>query len=220
MAASLSDIITYFTLGISIVSLILVILAFERLSRVSKESAPSIQTTTAKTEEDNLVEVSAIVSEFGQRLRRFEESLIDQKVKLEIVDLRMGRASAVPAREAITIPNLGGYEKRRQPFAEEIVERRSAPLLELHSESSNSMPAPESAERKKLASSELEALRLVFEGHGKATAKEIQQQIGRTREHTARMMNSLYHEGLVERDSTARPFAYSITEKGRGLLSA
>ena len=72
---------------------------------------------------------------------------------------------------------------------------------------------------KKLGVTEIEALRLVFEGRGKISAREIQQRIGRTREHTARMMNSLYHDGLVERDVTARPFSYSITEKGRELLN-
>ena len=69
-------------------------------------------------------------------------------------------------------------------------------------------------------STEREALRLVFEGRGKTTAKDIQQKIGRTREHTARMMNSLFQEGLVERDVTVRPFAYSITQKGRDLLNS
>ena len=72
---------------------------------------------------------------------------------------------------------------------------------------------------KKLGTTEVEALRLVFEGRGKVSAKEIQQRIGRTREHTARMMNALYHDGLVSRDVTARPFSYSITEKGRDVLN-
>src|SRR5579872_4301888 len=109
MAVSLSDIITYFTLGISIVSLILVILALKRQSRITKEPETVIQTANAKSEDDNLLEVSAIVSEFSQRLRRLEESLVDQKVKLEIMDLRIGRGSsspvaAVSSRGAITIP--------------------------------------------------------------------------------------------------------------------
>ncbi len=72
---------------------------------------------------------------------------------------------------------------------------------------------------KKLGTAEIEALRLVFEGRGKMSAKEIQQRIGRTREHTARMMNALYHDGLVSRDVTSRPFSYSITEKGRDVLN-
>ncbi|HVB12261.1 MAG TPA: hypothetical protein VNE86_03950, partial [Nitrososphaerales archaeon] len=62
--------------------------------------------------------------------------------------------------------------------------------------------------------------RLVFEGRGKITAKDIQQRIGRTREHTARMMNGLFQEGLVDRDISVRPFAYSITQKGRDLLNS
>ena len=65
----------------------------------------------------------------------------------------------------------------------------------------------------------MEALKFVLESGTKGTtAKDIQGRIGRSREHTARMMNSLFKEGLVERNNETRPFSYKITEKGRNLL--
>lgn len=73
---------------------------------------------------------------------------------------------------------------------------------------------------KRFRNTEHEALRLVLEGKGKITAKDIQQRIGRTREHTARMMNGLFQEGLVERNIAVRPFTYSITQKGTEALSS
>ena len=46
------------------------------------------------------------------------------------------------------------------------------------------------------------------------TSRDIQVTIGRTREHTSRMMKKMFEEGLVERDMHTKPFTYKITEKG------
>lgn len=51
------------------------------------------------------------------------------------------------------------------------------------------------------------------------TTKEIQLMIGRTREHTSRLMKKLYEEDLVVRDIAAKPFRYTITNEGRKRLS-
>ena len=70
-----------------------------------------------------------------------------------------------------------------------------------------------------LVRSEVEALRLVISSASRGvTAHDIQVRIGLSREHSARMMNSLYRRGLVERNSESRPFNYKITDKGRQAL--
>jgi len=46
------------------------------------------------------------------------------------------------------------------------------------------------------------------------TSRDIQITLGRTREHTSRMLKKLFEEGLVERDMTTKPFSYKITDKG------
>ncbi len=46
------------------------------------------------------------------------------------------------------------------------------------------------------------------------TSRDIQVTIGRTREHTSRMLKKLFEDGLVERDMSTKPFTYKITEKG------
>ena len=50
------------------------------------------------------------------------------------------------------------------------------------------------------------------------TSRDIQITIGRTREHTSRMMKKLFEEGFVERDMQTKPFTYKITEKGLGRI--
>jgi predicted transcriptional regulator len=50
------------------------------------------------------------------------------------------------------------------------------------------------------------------------TTRELQQTIGRTREHTSRLMKKLYDNKLVDRDVYSKPFKYSITNEGRKRL--
>jgi len=52
------------------------------------------------------------------------------------------------------------------------------------------------------------------------TSRDIQITIGRTREHTSRMMKKLFEEGLVGRNMQTKPFTYYITEKGKMKLGA
>jgi hypothetical protein len=50
------------------------------------------------------------------------------------------------------------------------------------------------------------------------TSREIQIAIGRTREHTSRLMRKLYESNLVSRDNSHKPFGYKITNEGRREL--
>jgi len=216
MALSFDEYITLISLGISIVSVALVISLAYSWNKRFKASRHEVQPSQEVSEETS-VEVSAVVAEFTQRLRRLEEQLVDQKVKLEILELR---ATRVP-HEAVALNPVtytrsdsdsgSSFENRERPSPERVGLQSGVRLP-----AQIDRPEPDD---KKIGATEMEALRLVFEGRGKISAREIQSKIGRTREHTARMMNSLYHDGLVQRDVTTRPFSYSITEKGRDLLN-
>lgn len=50
------------------------------------------------------------------------------------------------------------------------------------------------------------------------TSREIQSAIGRTREHTSRLMRKLYESNLVSRENNNKPFKYNITDEGRREL--
>ncbi len=50
------------------------------------------------------------------------------------------------------------------------------------------------------------------------TSRDIQITIGRSREHTSRLMKRLFEEGYVQRNNKVRPFTYQITEKGKAKL--
>jgi CRP-like cAMP-binding protein len=62
------------------------------------------------------------------------------------------------------------------------------------------------------------AIRLLADG-AKSTI-EVKKAIDKSREHTARMMKSLFDKGLVTRDDSAKPFVYQLTERGRAYLDS
>jgi DNA-binding MarR family transcriptional regulator len=47
---------------------------------------------------------------------------------------------------------------------------------------------------------------------GAKTAPEVEHKIGKTREHTARLMKKLWQEGYIERDTHRIPYIYRINE--------
>lgn len=200
-------------ISLSIASLLIVIVCAVSLRRQV--------TSQHHRENDSQVEVSAIVSEFGQRLRRLEENLVDQKVKLEVAQLRFQR-SGVPVQ---LYPREKSKFGSLQPAISSEFQTMQSPSdqqgpVSSAIEEGGWFPEPSVESDRRPRSTEHEALRLVVEGKGKMTARGIQERIGRTREHAARMMNGLFQEGLVERDISVRPFTYSITQKGLEALSS
>ncbi len=61
---------------------------------------------------------------------------------------------------------------------------------------------------------ELQVLTLLAE-EGPKSAPEIGRLVGRSREHSARLMKRLYEEGYVRRDQARIPFRYSLVERVR-----
>ncbi len=72
--------------------------------------------------------------------------------------------------------------------------------------------------RPSLDSTEKSVAQLI--GQKPRTSVEIKELIGKSREHTARLMKVLFDRGYVTRDVTKRPFVYQLTEAGRDYLSA
>jgi predicted transcriptional regulator len=170
---------------------------------------------------DSELDARALVQEFSQRSRRLEERFVDQKVRLEILELRQQKQNETLSSQGVMLI----------PERSQLVVSKSSELSpfgrEIHETSEKSELVPEVSLSRKdqrsgnivLVRSELEALKFVLESGSKgATSKDIQRSIGRSREHTARMMNGLFKEGLVERNSEARPFTYRITEEGKQVV--
>jgi predicted transcriptional regulator len=65
---------------------------------------------------------------------------------------------------------------------------------------------------------ETKVLRLLAEGP--KSSAEIKEQVGRSREHTARLMKDLFDRGLVVRNESNKPYVYEITESGKSYVAS
>ena len=68
-----------------------------------------------------------------------------------------------------------------------------------------------------LTQTELDVLE-VLAREGRKTAPEIKERIKLTREHTARLMKTLYEKGYLERNTAKLPYSYSIKDAMQKIL--
>ena len=59
----------------------------------------------------------------------------------------------------------------------------------------------------------------ILSTEGDKTVREIKNRIGLTREHTGRLMKSLYDKGYVERRTDKIPYVYRIKKEMENILS-
>jgi hypothetical protein len=67
---------------------------------------------------------------------------------------------------------------------------------------------------------ETETRVLRFLAQGPKTSAQIKEEVGRSREHTARLMKALFDRGLVVRNDRSKPYVYEITESGKSYVAS
>ena len=70
---------------------------------------------------------------------------------------------------------------------------------------------------KKLTDTELGVLQMITD-LGEGSVPEIRNKIGKTREHTARLLKKLYDSGFIDRNTSGMPYRYSVRKEIRDLL--
>lgn len=126
-----------------------------------------------------------------ERLQYYENLLIDMKIRLDSMEM---------IQEPQEIPQAQIQRPKEQKVHQE-------PPVVVKEEKSK-----ERIQNMQFGNATDYVLRLITEKP--MTSRDIQITIGRTREHTSRMLKKLFEEGLVERDMSTKPFTYKITEKG------
>lgn len=138
-----------------------------------------------------------------ERLQKAEllvrESLTSIKQAVEVS--RRVEETSVTKQEAPSRATESSAEPMRVDVEEAVLSRRVlAPVRELGTLPSITTPT------------ELQVLTLLA-NEGPKSAPEIGLVVGRSREHTARLMKKLYEEGYIRRDQTRIPFRYSLVER-------
>lgn len=140
----------------------------------------------------------------SERLEYYERQLIDMKIRMDALENHdSGHKEADPSMELRQfLGRLAGNGDGSRGPEPANVPQDEAPRLKTHV-----MPPASTTEH---------MLRLITDGP--MTSRDIQITLGKTREHTSRLLKKLCDDGYAKRDAGSRPYTYTITEKGRSEL--
>jgi hypothetical protein len=151
----------------------------------------------------------------GSRLRKQDERILDVMTRLDVLQGRV-LESAQPRSQPITSRAEVRHQVAPPQASPPLVERVEPEKPVASDEAPAGTPAPQELTR----GDDIETKILQRLTASATTSVEIRQLIGKSREHTARLMKGLYDRGLVVRDDSAKPFVYQLTDEGRRRVSS
>jgi hypothetical protein len=135
--------------------------------------------------------IEAVVLEYTRRLRDYDKVIAELRARIDIIDSR--------AKPHEVISQDSTQQQSHVALMSEPVTVTQHAAIEKEVNSTTDYIFKLLAERPR-------------------SSREVQLAIGRTREHTARLMKKLHDLGLVNRDVDTKPFRYNITDAGRQML--
>ena len=150
-----------------------------------------------------------------QRMKKQDERILDMMGRLDVVQSRVVAATVAPVPATLSpLPPLtpSPPPKEEEPSA---VTEPSPSVQHFRSqpESQTSQPPPVGVA---LDETQLAAIRLLSENP--KNTRQLTDALGKSREHTARVMKELFERGLVSRNDSTKPFVYQLTEAGRRII--
>lgn len=139
--------------------------------------------------------VEAVVLEYTRRLRDYDRVIAELKSKVDIMEVRSQPPQVMTSQYQ---PPSHQRQPHVAPASEPVAVTQHA-VVEKEGNGTTDYILKLLAEKPR-------------------TSREVQLAVGRTREHTARLMKKLHDSGLVSRDVNAKPFKYNITDAGRERL--
>jgi hypothetical protein len=154
--------------------------------------------------------ISAIVSEYTRKLTKYDSAIAELRVRLDVMESR-GQKHTITQQlhSAPTTPIVGSSDMSHDQARRSIYEYHEDKKIEPMNEISDSISSSYDVQN---GTTEY-VLKLLNERS--MTSREVQQAIGRSREHTSRLMKKLHEYGFVSRDTKAKPFKYALTEASR-----
>ena len=173
--------------------------------------------------------VQNITSMFTRQVKRMESEI--NKVEREALQAKYMANQAFSAGQGSGDATLAGLEKvkelnNRVENIEVSIESMRDELKKLASQprvisqvQPLSAPIPVEGNNiiQQITETEMEVLKMIVD-LGEGTVPEIKGVIGKTREHTARLLKKLYEKGYIDRNTSSMPYRYSIRKEIRELI--
>ena len=134
-----------------------------------------------------------------ERVDYYEKELIDMKIRLDTMELD-GQSFTSPDLPTKKVESFEKPETEKDEFV--VPKPRASPRVPNMS----------------FEDSVAHVLKLIT--NGPMTSRDIEVTFGKSREHVSRLMKKLFEDGFVGRDTSIRPYRYTITEKGRERIGS
>jgi hypothetical protein len=138
-------------------------------------------------------------------------------VDARIIDL-MAKTDILSSKASLEVPAAVGQVRVPSPAMTNPVSSSSSPPTARQPMSVAVNQAQPQRTLNENTDTEVRVLRLLVDGP--KSSAEIKALVGRSREHTARMMKDLFERGLVVRNDRNKPYVYEITESGRSYVAS
>jgi hypothetical protein len=185
------------------------------ISYLLKEQKPIVNNTVPVLRDNNIEIIEIIENKKQLQIDNIALKVNDLQIKLDLLESKLVQSENRPPYE--TTSNIGEnitktYDNTSQdPAFNDITHDSISKILLTEKAKSKS-----SVFNEKHNATEHYILKLILKDS--LTSNEIKQAIGRTREHTSRLMKKLYELKLVDRDITTKPFKYKLTEQGKKYI--
>ncbi len=145
-----------------------------------------------------------------ERLEYYEKQLIDMKIRLDSMEMQGVEQKNEDSNLEIK-QFLEKLSKNQQVIENPIISPKTTEIMNKEEPGTNRMPNLDHNNATDYV------LHLITD---KAmTSRDIQITLKRSREHTSRLMKKLFDDGYVKRNTSTKPYTYSITEKGKEKIN-
>ena len=178
--------------------------------------------------EDSKDAVRNISSGFTRQVKRMESEL--DRIEREALQAKYMAGEALNSGHGTGDATLKGLEKVKElsdrvENIESSLESMRGDLQRIASQPRIVQQVPVTAPipvegdniLQQITGTELEVLKMIVD-LGEGTVPEIKDVIGKTREHTARLLKKLYEKGYIDRNTSSMPYRYSIRKEIRELI--
>ncbi len=178
--------------------------------------------------EDSKDAVRNISSGFTRQVKRMESEL--DRIESEALQAKYMANEAMNSGQGTGDATLKGLEKVKElsdrvDTIETSIESMRGDLQKIASQPRIMQQVPVTAPipvegdniLQQITGTELEVLKMIVD-LGEGTVPEIKDVIGKTREHTARLLKKLYEKGYIDRNTSSMPYRYSIRKEIRELI--
>ena len=161
--------------------------------------------------------LEAVLSKYAMRVENSTRMLRELRIKMDIIEAKISAGGDIERMAVKTITDDIKSDVNSSVFHGKHEDIMANDIVIMTSQKNITKNGLNVTDDKNLHQKTVSII-LKLLSQSPMTAREIQFNTKKTREHISRLMKRLYDESLVTRDTDSKPFLYKVTDEGRRLL--